>query len=73
MSPGKRRGSVARPNAHMTIASRAFTPTANRRLNELIGFLMLVFAVLLVLALVSYSPLDPSEYRSNSSRLQAGP
>jgi S-DNA-T family DNA segregation ATPase FtsK/SpoIIIE len=44
----------------MTIASRAFTPTANRRLNELIGFLMLVFAVLLVLALVSYSPLDPS-------------
>jgi S-DNA-T family DNA segregation ATPase FtsK/SpoIIIE len=44
----------------MTIASRAFTPTANRRLNELIGFLTLVFAVLLVLALVSYSPLDPS-------------
>ena len=60
MSPRKRRGFVARPNAHMTIASRAFTPTANRRLNELIGFLMLVFAVLLVLALVSYSPLDPS-------------
>ncbi len=60
MSPRKRRGSVARPHAHMTIASRAFTPTANRRLNELIGFLMLVFAVLLVLALVSYSPLDPS-------------
>jgi S-DNA-T family DNA segregation ATPase FtsK/SpoIIIE len=44
----------------MTIVSRAFTPTANRRLNELIGFLVLVFAVLLVLALVSYSPLDPS-------------
>jgi S-DNA-T family DNA segregation ATPase FtsK/SpoIIIE len=60
MSPRKRRGSTARPNAHMTIASRAFTPTANRRLNELIGFLMLVLAVLLVLALVSYSPLDPS-------------
>ena len=60
MGPRKRRGFVARPNAHMTIASRAFTPTANRRLNELIGFLMLVFAVLLVLALVSYSPLDPS-------------
>jgi DNA segregation ATPase FtsK/SpoIIIE, S-DNA-T family len=60
MSPRKRRGSVARPNAHMTIVSRAFTPTANRRLNELIGFLVLVFAVLLALALVSYSPLDPS-------------
>ena len=44
----------------MTVLARAFTPTANRRLNELIGFLVLVFAVLLVLALVSYSPLDPS-------------
>jgi S-DNA-T family DNA segregation ATPase FtsK/SpoIIIE len=44
----------------MTVLSRAFVPTANRRLNELIGFLVLVFAVLLVLALVSYSPLDPS-------------
>jgi len=44
----------------MNIISRAFTPTANRRLNELIGFLVFVFAVLLVLALVSYSPLDPS-------------
>ena len=40
--------------------SRPFTPTANRRLNELIGFLVLVFAILLVLALISYSPLDPS-------------
>jgi S-DNA-T family DNA segregation ATPase FtsK/SpoIIIE len=44
----------------MTFVSRAFTPTANRRLNELIGFLVLVFATLFVLALVSYSPLDPS-------------
>ena len=44
----------------MTVLSRAFTPTTNRRLNELIGFLVLVFAVLLVLALISYSPLDPS-------------
>jgi S-DNA-T family DNA segregation ATPase FtsK/SpoIIIE len=44
----------------MTVISRTFTPTANRRLNELIGFLVLVFALLLVLALVSYSPLDPS-------------
>jgi DNA segregation ATPase FtsK/SpoIIIE, S-DNA-T family len=39
---------------------RAFTPTGNRRLNELIGFLMFASAVLLLLALVSYSPLDPS-------------
>jgi S-DNA-T family DNA segregation ATPase FtsK/SpoIIIE len=44
----------------MNIVSRAFAPTANRRLNELIGFLVFVFAVLLSLALVSYSPLDPS-------------
>ena len=39
---------------------RAFTPTKNRRLNELIGFLLFVFATLLFLALASYSPLDPS-------------
>ena len=42
------------------IAAHPFTPTANRRLNELIGFLAFVFAILLVLALISYSPLDPS-------------
>ena len=60
MGPRKRRGSVARPYAKMNIIARTFTPTANRRLNELIGFLVFVSAVLLVLALVSYSPLDPS-------------
>jgi DNA segregation ATPase FtsK/SpoIIIE, S-DNA-T family len=60
MSPKKRRETAAWANANMTVLSRAFTPTANRRLNELIGFLMLVFAVLLVLALISYSPLDRS-------------
>jgi len=37
-----------------------FTPTKNRRLNELVGFLLLVSALLLFLALASYSPLDPS-------------
>jgi len=60
MSPKKRRETAGRPNANMTVLARAFIPTANRRLNELIGFLVLVFALLLVLALVSYSPLDPS-------------
>src|SRR5208282_714794 len=59
MGPRKRRGSAVRPYAKMNV-SRAFTPTANRRLNELIGFLVFVSAVLLLLALVSYSPLDPS-------------
>jgi DNA segregation ATPase FtsK/SpoIIIE, S-DNA-T family len=39
---------------------RAFTPTKNRRLNELVGFLLFVSATLFFLALVSYSPLDPS-------------
>jgi DNA segregation ATPase FtsK/SpoIIIE, S-DNA-T family len=37
-----------------------FVPTNNRRLNELTGFLLCVFALLLFLALISYSPLDPS-------------
>ena len=44
----------------MMILSRLFTPTSNKRLNELVGFLYFVLACLLFLALVSYSPLDPS-------------
>ena len=44
----------------MSPFARAFTPTSNRRLNELIGFLLFVAAILLFLALVSYSPLDRS-------------
>jgi DNA segregation ATPase FtsK/SpoIIIE, S-DNA-T family len=40
--------------------SRMFNPTSNRRLNELIGFLLCVSALLLFLALASYSSLDPS-------------
>ena len=44
----------------MNYLSRLFTPTNNRRLNELIGFLLCVSALLLFLALASYSPLDPS-------------
>src|SRR5881397_2897216 len=47
-------------NAHMKSISRIFAPTNNRRLNELIGFLLCVSALLLFLALLSYSPLDPS-------------
>ncbi len=39
---------------------RILTPTDNRRLNELIGFLGLTLAVLLTLALLSYSPHDRS-------------
>lgn len=44
----------------MKFISRVFTPTKNRRLNELIGFLLFVSAIVLFLALASYSPLDPS-------------
>ena len=46
--------------ALMKVLSRVFNPTSNRRLNELIGFLLCVSALLLFLALASYSPLDPS-------------
>jgi DNA segregation ATPase FtsK/SpoIIIE, S-DNA-T family len=44
----------------MKYFSQIFAPTNNRRLNELIGFLLCVSALLLFLALASYSPLDPS-------------
>jgi S-DNA-T family DNA segregation ATPase FtsK/SpoIIIE len=44
----------------MDYLATIFVPTGNRRLNELIGFLMCVSALLLFLALISYSPLDPS-------------
>src|SRR5689334_10831408 len=44
----------------MKYFSQIFAPTNNRRLNELLGFLLCVSALLLFLALASYSPLDPS-------------
>jgi DNA segregation ATPase FtsK/SpoIIIE, S-DNA-T family len=44
----------------MKYFSQVFAPTANRRLNELVGFLLCISALLLFLALASYSPLDPS-------------
>ena len=39
---------------------RVLTPTENRRLNELVGFIAVVVAILMALALLSYSPLDVS-------------
>ena len=36
------------------------SPTRNRRLNEILGLLMLVGAALMLLALASYTPSDPS-------------
>ncbi len=44
----------------MGFLGKIFVPTGNRRLNELVGFLLCVSALLLFLALASYSPLDPS-------------
>jgi S-DNA-T family DNA segregation ATPase FtsK/SpoIIIE len=44
----------------MKYFSQIFAPTNNRRLNELIGFVLCVSGLLLFLALASYSPLDPS-------------
>jgi len=44
----------------MTFLSKIFLPSRNRRLNELVGFLLCISALLLFLALASYSPLDPS-------------
>ena len=39
---------------------RVLTPTENNRLNELIGFVGITIAILVALALISYSPHDPS-------------
>src|SRR5258708_12288180 len=39
---------------------RVLSPTENNRLNELIGFLGVTIAILIALALLSYSPHDPS-------------
>ncbi|MGA7170262.1 MAG: DNA translocase FtsK [Candidatus Sulfotelmatobacter sp.] len=44
----------------MHFLANIFVPTGNRRLNELVGFLLCVSALLHFLALASYSPLDPS-------------
>ena len=39
---------------------RVLSPTENHRLNELIGFVGMTIAILTALALISYSPHDPS-------------
>ena len=44
----------------MTVLSRLFVPTQSKRLNELVGILLIATAVLMLLALASYSPLDRS-------------
>ncbi len=44
----------------MTVLSRLFVPTQSKRLNELIGILLVATAVLMLLSMASYSPLDRS-------------
>jgi len=51
---------------------RPFTPTKNRRFNELIGFSLMAAALLLFLAFASYSPLDPS-LNTASVAVEGGP
>ena len=56
-------GNVCPPallNATMTYLSRLFVPTQSKRLNELVGILLIATAALILLALASYSPLDRS-------------
>jgi len=51
---------------------RVLTPTENNRLNELIGFVGMASAVLVALALISYSPHDPSfDVSAESSALHS--
>jgi S-DNA-T family DNA segregation ATPase FtsK/SpoIIIE len=54
-SPKARRGGQAEENP-----VRFLTPTENKRLNELIGFLCITLAALIGLALISYNPHDAS-------------
>jgi DNA segregation ATPase FtsK/SpoIIIE, S-DNA-T family len=51
---------------------RFLTPTENRRLNELIGFLCVTLAVLMALALISYSPRDAA-FNVSAPALEGGP
>jgi DNA segregation ATPase FtsK/SpoIIIE, S-DNA-T family len=44
----------------MTPLSRLFVPTQSKRLNELVGILLMAAAVLMLLSMASYSPLDRS-------------
>ncbi len=60
IAPAKTAVSLPWNLPHMDYLAGIFVPTRNRRLNELVGFLMCISALLLFLSLISYSPLDPS-------------
>jgi S-DNA-T family DNA segregation ATPase FtsK/SpoIIIE len=70
--PMSSRANIA-PGLKPTPLHLAFTPTKNRRLNELVGVVLLVSAVLLLLSLLSYHPTDPSwNTISDAVSLKAG-
>src|SRR6516225_7597955 len=46
--------------AEENLSVRFLTPTGNKRLNELIGFLCMTLALLIAASLFSYSPRDSS-------------
>src|ERR1700722_8406954 len=48
------------PHSPMKPLRLVSTPTRNRRLNEILGLVVMVSAGLLFLALASYTPTDPS-------------
>jgi len=54
------------------IPVRVLTPTENKRLNELVGFVGLSLAILLALSLLSYSPQDAS-FNVSAAPPGAGP
>src|SRR6266478_3846547 len=56
-SASTRRDTQPSPKAEERFV-RLLTPTENKRLNELVGFLCIIVAVLLAAALISYSPQD---------------
>jgi S-DNA-T family DNA segregation ATPase FtsK/SpoIIIE len=58
-SASTRRDTQPSPKAEETFV-RFLTPTENKRLNELVGFLCLTLAVLMAFALLTYQPSDAS-------------
>ena len=57
-NPARNRRRANRKKGEIVV--RILTPTENKRLNELIGFVGLSLAILLALSLLSYSPRDAS-------------
>src|SRR5580693_898328 len=68
-----RRNSGHGPGLPMKPLRLIATPTRNRRLNEILGLIVLVAAALLLLALASYTPSDPSLDTVSAASAAAAP